>query len=499
MPEKGAQFRFRVDVEERSAQSKLGLPLRIWCMLGGAGLCIGLATWFGGRSLLENRFSQQLATSSSDSETLAAITGLAKLDTDAQFEIAAALGGQDDNAARMAYRVLDDKLSAWVSLNSEERIRRMAAIAERLGRLPDSINSERKVLAGSLASRILGFIVLDAELTDTSLRSVCQTVLQRANQAALVDLRMPEDQPATSAEAVVSQGVGKAMVLSSPPPPLPPVESASVQPGVTSQNNTVHLSDQSSVPLVSSSAQIFHNAATPTSVPSNREQASMLLVSDRSASISGVTNQPQPTIPDVHDPLQVSSITSAQQGVQTTPEYAASVALTPSSRSITSFTVEKTLAAVPTGALPESNNREPVRPALKQDSRQFAVASDAELLRMLSDFSPQVAQAAALEFRRRGMSDERLQMAAELASGTAQIRLRIIDDLIRLRDINPQPWLLWMADVGQPPVRLKAVSLLATVNDADVRRELQLMLNREPEGEIATVIRQALLSGATVR
>ena len=104
------------------------------------------------------------------------------------------------------------------------------------------------------------------------------------------------------------------------------------------------------------------------------------------------------------------------------------------------------------------------------------------------------AQAAALALRRHGMSDSKLVLAMELATGSEPRRLEILDQFPSRTDIDPRVWLLWMAQDGQTEVRGRAIAQLSSMLDQDVMRELRLLLNRERDPEVAQLIRRILVS-----
>jgi hypothetical protein len=117
-----------------------------------------------------------------------------------------------------------------------------------------------------------------------------------------------------------------------------------------------------------------------------------------------------------------------------------------------------------------------------------------DLVRLLASVQPKIAQAAALALRRNGMSDSKLELAMELATGSEARRLEIIGQFPNRTDLDPRVWLLWMAQDGQTEVRRRSLSQLSLMLDQDVMRELRLLLNREREPEIAQQIRKILVA-----
>ncbi len=477
MPEKAAQFRFRADWEDRSARFDRTWPPSVWLWLCLIGACIGGGAWYYGRLRLVNYYSQQLSSPDSKADALAAINGLLKLDADAIFEIVNAIESADDDAAMLAFGAIDQKLSQWESLDASEQLRLMRNLAGRLEQLPESISKDRHILAGALASRMLSFTLRNSELSDPNMRAACQNILLRMGRSALIK-DDPASRPMVSpTEQLVSQGAGKIMALSSPPPPLPPEKKTTSQ----GASNVMHLSDVTT---------------SPTAMEALNDSV-----------ISSVADAKNPAFPRdparqlVHQSAAPESDTADQEPVLTRgpSTHPATLALTPGSPNTTSFTVQR--YQTPRNAAEEPSEPDKIRLSTGDELPLARIGSiaDSELLKLLSHPRPRVSQVAALELRKRGMNDQLLQMAGELAAGTAEMRMRILDDIVRVSGIDPRPWLLWMAQDGEPSVRRKAVSMLASLSDTNVNRQLRLLLNRERDEEVAQALRQALVSSAIIR
>ncbi len=119
---------------------------------------------------------------------------------------------------------------------------------------------------------------------------------------------------------------------------------------------------------------------------------------------------------------------------------------------------------------------------------------DTQLVRLLGSVQPKVSQAAALALKARGWPDPDLELAFRLAVGTETTRIELLQQIVARDDLNPRQWLLWMAVDGQVPVRTAAISLLGTMVDRQVERELRILLNREPNESVRQTIRRVLLS-----
>jgi hypothetical protein len=83
-----------------------------------------------------------------------------------------------------------------------------------------------------------------------------------------------------------------------------------------------------------------------------------------------------------------------------------------------------------------------------------------------------------------------------LATGDVDDRIRILDAVATNGNLDPRPWLMWMAQDGQPEVRKKSISILASMLDTTIQRQLRLLHNRERDEGVAETIRQVLVSTA---
>lgn len=119
-----------------------------------------------------------------------------------------------------------------------------------------------------------------------------------------------------------------------------------------------------------------------------------------------------------------------------------------------------------------------------------------QLVRLLASVQPHVVKSASLALRAKGMSDEKLALAFELATCSAARRLDLISQIARRGDMDPRPWLLWMAEDGEAEVRKLAASLLSSMVDANVERSLRVLLTRERDPAVEQTIRQALVAGS---
>jgi len=121
-----------------------------------------------------------------------------------------------------------------------------------------------------------------------------------------------------------------------------------------------------------------------------------------------------------------------------------------------------------------------------------------KLFPLLSSTLPKIVQEASKELVQRGMSTPQLELAIDLAQGNIEQRTMAMDRLVGDQDVDPIPWLVWMAEQSDIQVRRKAVSLLSLMPNPNAIQTLHMLKLREPDSAIVEQISQVLLaSGST--
>jgi hypothetical protein len=131
--------------------------------------------------------------------------------------------------------------------------------------------------------------------------------------------------------------------------------------------------------------------------------------------------------------------------------------------------------------------------------RGFTKLSTEQVLRLLESSQDRLVVHAVSELESRGFKTEHVELAMELARGTSAERLRAMDSLTRDPELNPVPWLVWMAESGDREARLRAVSMLGATADQEALRKLRLLKQREVDQRVADQITQVLLAAGSVR
>jgi hypothetical protein len=70
--------------------------------------------------------------------------------------------------------------------------------------------------------------------------------------------------------------------------------------------------------------------------------------------------------------------------------------------------------------------------------------------------------------------------------------MQLVDAISRSSAIDPRPWLLMMLDDESRDVKLRVISVLATMNDPGVSQRLKMHLVDERDPTVAARIRRVL-------
>ncbi len=123
--------------------------------------------------------------------------------------------------------------------------------------------------------------------------------------------------------------------------------------------------------------------------------------------------------------------------------------------------------------------------------------SNDELVVLLASTQDRIVNHVVEELRHRGLRPQHIEIAIELARGTSTERLLAMDRLVHDGDLNPVPWLTWMANTADRTSRQRAISLLGSVGDEDAMRSLRMIKQREADDSIVTQITQVLLAAGS--
>ena len=133
-----------------------------------------------------------------------------------------------------------------------------------------------------------------------------------------------------------------------------------------------------------------------------------------------------------------------------------------------------------------------IRPVANLISSPLEAMTDRSVIHWLAAADPKLREQAKLELLRRGFSQREIEFAHRLASPQARARLDCIDLIARDQQLDPRPWLLMLLEDESREVRLRAISVLATMNDPAIRQQLRMHLVDQTDPVVAARLRRIL-------
>jgi hypothetical protein len=117
---------------------------------------------------------------------------------------------------------------------------------------------------------------------------------------------------------------------------------------------------------------------------------------------------------------------------------------------------------------------------------------DPSVMRWLVSDHATLREKAEAELSRRGYDQEALSIARQLAGADALGRMEMVETISRSDRVDPRPWLLMLLEDPSRDVRLRVISVMATMNDPAMTQRLRLQLVDERDPTVAARIRRVL-------
>ncbi len=500
----------RLDLRFRTVPTKshgFRLPGGTWLWFS-LGLIAGTVGWAYGHRRIAEQLSQSLGPDSTTAEALLALEALNVLDPWEESQLARGLAHPDSRVARSAMDKINGRIQGWQQLDSTLHFAAMQALADQLDKLPKDLPEENRTLICGLAARLYSSCIA---INDPQLQPVSNTCLRLLSVAGA----------ATSSDESRSEVT---LVRAIPPEPLPRLrdmtENHSTLVGRIPNNSSGDSQSPASpgvVPLLIETRSVRNSsdgAGNPARLPATSNPVNSSAHLPSAVSEAGRSDAREGISDSSGDSLDDRGFSFPSESPRSDPSHATSEQTKMGPFVIGNST---TVAEPSTGqshgdppvrspgsqvmvATPASIVSHPVvRMKVVSDQPNFEGiqnAEIAELVRLLSNNQADVAKAAALALRHKGFSDTEIELASELAVGSALRRIELIQKIARSSDITPQPWLVWMAEDGQPEVRRMAISMLSSMLTEEVQRSLRMLMFRESEPEIKDLIRKVLLSSS---
>jgi len=462
----------RLDLRFRAAAPKARkswLPggAWLWFILG---FTAGIVGWNYGRELLQKQLAEQVGPERDPSEALLALEALNLLGDDHEFSLVRALAHPDVRVVRSATRKLNASIDGYMQGQPASSGESIQQLVEQLRNLPNELPEENRLLISGLAARLYADCV---RLEQPQLQATADNCL---------DLFNCLDRKRQASEAMES-------LVILPPPVVIPLPMAA---------DNIRLTDEPQSPSTASGSvrAILSSSGLP---HSNLRVASSIAQSVVTADGQQIDTQPNTQrLSDTADSLadDIPGMESRSETIAASRSEPLEPVMTKNRSQIQPASQERELPVMV--ATPASISQHPVvRMKLISDQpnlQGIESAEIAELVRLLGSENPDVAKAASLALSHKGFSDFEIELAAELATGSAARRLELVQQIAVSDQVNPRPWLVWMAEDGQPEVRRMSISLLNSMLDEQVQRSLRILMFRETDSEIKDLIRKVLLN-----
>ncbi len=133
-----------------------------------------------------------------------------------------------------------------------------------------------------------------------------------------------------------------------------------------------------------------------------------------------------------------------------------------------------------------------IRPVTSLVDSPMETLDDRSVIHWLGSPHQALRDKAKLELIRRGFDGNQITIATRIASADVPTRLELVEAIARTESIDPRPWLLMLLDDENRDVKLRAISVLATMDDPEVGRELRMRVVDQSDPIVAARLRRVL-------
>ena len=225
-------------------------------------------------------------------------------------------------------------------------------------------------------------------------------------------------------------------------------------------------------------SEVSHLAEpTPHSTPHSTPRASGVILKSGSSGLHPISPERIPDLNNIHDSARSHSTSDLPQIIQTSGTPESIVAGKPIMRAAAAQAI--TPPSMMRATLPISNS--PVEAFV-----------DESIYPVLHSEEPSLREAAEIELRSRGYTNQDLHLAAMAGSPRVEDRIALVDHLATLDQADPRPWLRRLLSDNHRDVRLRTISVIATMNDPDAEHILRLRLAPEQDPVVAARLRRVL-------
>jgi len=134
----------------------------------------------------------------------------------------------------------------------------------------------------------------------------------------------------------------------------------------------------------------------------------------------------------------------------------------------------------------------PIRSVAHVVDSPMETLDDQSVMQWLDSPHTAMREQAKNELVSRGYDETQIAIATQIAVGDTPARLALVDAISRSTQIDPRPWLFMLLGDENRQVKLRTISVLATMKDAYVDQRLRKRLNEESDTKVASQIRRVL-------
>lgn len=133
-----------------------------------------------------------------------------------------------------------------------------------------------------------------------------------------------------------------------------------------------------------------------------------------------------------------------------------------------------------------------IQPVVHLVASPMQTYDDQSVIHWLGSEHEALREKAKAELTRRGYGQSELSIATQIAHGDTATRLALVDSISESASLDPRPWLLMLLEDPNRDVRLRVISVLATLDDPQIDQRLRLHLLDENDPTVASRIRRVL-------
>ncbi|WP_419193828.1 HEAT repeat domain-containing protein [Novipirellula herctigrandis] len=137
-------------------------------------------------------------------------------------------------------------------------------------------------------------------------------------------------------------------------------------------------------------------------------------------------------------------------------------------------------------------NRQEVVPTSYLTDSPLETYDTPSVIHWLGSEESALRERAKTELAKRGFSQQQIALGIQISSPDPASRLALVDAIARSRIENPRAWLVMLLDDANRAVRLRTISVIATMNDAEMSNRLRERLDQERDPVVNARIRLVL-------